>query len=139
MNNTYHTDIMQGSDEWHEIRRGILPAPDTKNVLNPTLKTSNNDKTRQLTWELAAQRISGYVEPQYIGDDMLRGYADEILAREKYSETRAPVEEVGFVTSDALGGEFPDQLPRLVVVRRLQCRGQDVLDLGGCQNAHAGC
>jgi predicted phage-related endonuclease len=110
---TYHTDLIQGSEEWMNARLGILTASEMKNVLTPTLKTANNDKTRQLTWELAAQRISGYTEPQYIGDDMLRGYADEMLAREKYAETRADVQEVGFITSDALGfvmGYSPDGL-----------------------------
>ena len=110
---TYHTDLIQGSDEWLAARMGILTASEVKHILTPTLKIANNDKTRQHVWELAAQRITRYVEPQYIGDDMLRGYADEILAREKYSETRAPVEEVGFVTSDALGfvmGYSPDGL-----------------------------
>ncbi len=110
---TYHTDLIQGSDEWLAARMGILTASEVKHILTPTLKIANNDKTRQHVWELAAQRITGYVEPQYIGDDMLRGYADEILAREKYSETRAEVQEVGFITSDALGfvmGYSPDGL-----------------------------
>jgi predicted phage-related endonuclease len=110
---TYHTDLIQGSDEWLAARMGILTASEVKHILTPTLKIANNDKTRQHVWELAAQRITGYTEPQYIGDDMLRGYADEILAREKYSETRAEVQEVGFITSDALGfvmGYSPDGL-----------------------------
>ena len=110
---TYYHDMIQGSEEWVDARCGVLTASEMKNVLTPTLKTAANDKTRQLTWELAAQRISGYTEPQYIGDDMLRGYADEILAREKYAETRAEVQEVGFITSDALGfvmGYSPDGL-----------------------------
>lgn len=110
---TYHTDLIQGSEEWHAARLGVLTASEVKHILTPTLKIANNDKTRQHVWELAAQRIARYVEPQYIGDDMLRGYADEILAREKYSETRAEVQEVGFITSDALGfvmGYSPDGL-----------------------------
>jgi len=110
---TYYHDMIQGSDDWHAARCGILTASEVRHILTPTLKTANNDKTRQHVWELAAQRITGYVEPQYIGDDMLRGYADEILAREKYAETRAEVQEVGFITSDALGfvmGYSPDGL-----------------------------
>ena len=100
---TYYHDMIQGSEDWHAARCGILTASEVKHILTPTLKIANNDKTRQHVWELAAQRITGYVEPQYIGDDVLRGYADEILAREKYAETRADVQEVGFITSDALG------------------------------------
>jgi len=110
---TYYHDMIQGSEEWHAARCGILTASEVKHILTPTLKVANNDKTRQHVWELAAQRITRYTEPQYIGDDMLRGYADEILAREKYAETRADVQEVGFITSDALGfvlGYSPDGL-----------------------------
>lgn len=108
---TYHNDVDQGTDEWHQLRCGVLTASEVKHILTPTLKIANNDKTRQHVYEIAAQRITRYTEPQYIGDDMLRGYADEITARDLYSVTRAPVQEVGFITSDALGftmGYSPD-------------------------------
>jgi hypothetical protein len=52
---------------------------------------------------MAAQRISRYVEPQYISDAMLRGQADEILARELYSKHYAKVEQCGFVTKTRNG------------------------------------
>lgn len=110
---TYHNDIIQGSEEWHALRCGVLTASEVKLILTPTLKLANNDKTRAHVWEIAAQRITGYTEPQYIGDDMLRGYEDEIKARDLYSKTRAPVAEVGFITSTALGfnmGYSPDGL-----------------------------
>lgn len=110
---TYHTDLMQGTDEWHALRCGVLTASEVKHILTPTLKIANNDKTRQHVWEIAAQRITRYTEPRYIGDDMLRGWEDEIKARDLYSQTRAPVTEVGFITSTALGftmGYSPDGL-----------------------------
>lgn len=110
---TYHNNIAQGTDEWHALRTGVLTASEVKHILTPTLKLANNDKTRQHVWEIAAQRITNYTEPQYIGDDMLRGYDDEVKARDLYSATRALVEEVGFVTSTALGftmGYSPDGL-----------------------------
>ena len=64
-------------------------------------------------WELLAQRVSGFVEPHYVGDDMLRGYEDELLARELYSEKIAPVRQMGFITNDKWGfpiGYSPDGL-----------------------------
>ena len=109
----YHHDITQGSEEWHALRLGILTASEVKLILTPTLKVANNDKTRAHVWELAAQRISEYTEPSYIGDDMLRGWDDEIRARDLYSEKYAPVQEVGFVTEDEWGftiGYSPDGL-----------------------------
>lgn len=109
----YFNDLVQGSDEWHAARCGLLTASEMKLVLTPTLKIANNDKVRQHAWELAAQRITKYVEPTYIGDAMLRGHEDEILARALYSEKIAPVEETGFVTNDKWGftlGASPDGL-----------------------------
>lgn len=110
---TYHRDIIQGSDEWHQVRLGILTASEMKHVITAkTLKTADNETARQHVWELAAQRISRYVEPSYIGDDMLRGWEDEIKARAKYKEhTGQEVEEVGFITNDKWGftiGYSPD-------------------------------
>lgn len=110
---TYHNDLVQGSDEWHAARCGLLTASEVKLILTPTLKIADNAKTRAHLWELAAQRISEYVEPQYISDAMLRGHEDEILARALYSEKHAPVEETGFVTNDKWGfkiGCSPDGL-----------------------------
>lgn len=108
---THHNDLIQGSDEWLAARRGMITASEVKLILTPTLKVANNDKTRQHVWELAAQRITEYVEPHYIGDDMLRGYDDEIRARDLYSERYAPAVEAGFITNDQWGfsiGYSPD-------------------------------
>lgn len=109
----YHNDLVQGSDEWHHARCGLITASEVKLLLTPTLKTANNDKSRAHIWELAAQRISGYVEPSYISDAMLRGHEDEITARNLYREHYAEVEETGFVTNDSFGftlGCSPDGL-----------------------------
>ena len=110
---TYYEEFDQGSDEWMDIRRGCLCASEVKLILTPTLKIADNEKTRQHVWEIAAQRISGYTEPTYIGDSMLRGRDDEVTARDIYSDRYAPVTEVGFVTNDDLGftiGYSPDGL-----------------------------
>lgn len=104
-------DLVQGSDEWLQARNGLLTASEVGLILTPTLKIANNDKTRAHVYEIAAQRISGYTEPTYIGDEMLRGHVDEIKAREAYSENYDPVEEVGFITRDIGGcviGYSPD-------------------------------
>ncbi len=110
---TIHEDLIQGSDEWLAARCGLITASEVKLLLTPTGKIADNGKTRAHLWELAAQRITGFVEPQYISDAMLRGHEDEILARALYSERYAPVAEVGFVTNDKWGftlGCSPDGL-----------------------------
>ena len=109
----YHPEVTQGSDEWHQIRCGLITASEVKLLLTPTLKQANNDKSRAHIWELAAQRISNYVEPSYVGDEMLRGHEDEFYARQIYAEKFAPVEECGFVTNAGFGftlGCSPDGL-----------------------------
>lgn len=110
---TYHPDLIQGSEEWLAARCGLLTASEMKLILTPTLKVANNDKTRAHMWELLAQRITGYVEPHYVSDDMLRGQADEWEAVRLYAEHHAPVERTGFVTNDKWGftlGYSPDAL-----------------------------
>jgi hypothetical protein len=109
----YHNDLIQGSEEWHAARCGLLTASEFKLILTPTLKIASNAKERMHLWELAAQRISQFVEPTYIGDEMLRGHDEEILARALYAELYGPVREVGFVTNDKWGftlGCSPDGL-----------------------------
>lgn len=110
---TYHKELEQGSDEWMAARCGVLTASEMKLILTPTLKIASNDKERAHVYELAAQRISSYVEPHYISDDMLRGMTDEVEARIKYEENYAPVSDCGFVTNDDYGftiGYSPDGL-----------------------------
>jgi hypothetical protein len=94
----YHDDLIQGSEDWMAARCGLLTASEMKLILTPTLKAASNDKERAHLWELLAQRITSYVEPQYYSDDMMRGYDDEDEARKLYSKAYAPATEMGFVT-----------------------------------------
>ena len=113
MTSIYHPEVTQGSDEWMALRCGLLTASEFDRILTATLKISDNVKTRAHLWELAAQRISGYVEPTYISDSMLRGHSDEIRARDLYAKRFAPVVECGFVTNNKWGftlGCSPDGL-----------------------------
>lgn len=109
----YYHDIEQGSDEWLAVRRGILTASEIRLIMTPTMRTASNDKERAHMFELLGQRITGYTEPHYVIDDMLRGHEDEIEARIRYAEHFAPVTECGFVTNDDHGvviGYSPDGL-----------------------------
>ncbi len=111
---TYHTDLIQGSDEWLAARCGLLTASEMKLILTPTFKSANNDKERTHLYELLAQRVTKYVEPRYIGDDMLRGQEDELEARKLYAKSKSQkVIECGFITNDRFGftlGYSPDGL-----------------------------
>jgi len=122
---TYHHDLIQGSDEWRAARCGMLTASEMKLILTPTLKIASNDKERSHLYELLAQRITKYVEPAYVSDDMLRGINDELIARALYAEHFSPVIEVGFITNDRWGftiGYSPDAL--IGVDGLLECKSR---------------
>lgn len=109
----YHPELIQGSDEWIDARRGLITAGSMDLILTPTLKDASNEKERTHLYELLAQRETGYTEPSYISDDMLRGLDDEVYAKSLYAEKYAPVVDTGLVTNDALGflvGFSPDGL-----------------------------
>lgn len=110
---TYHNNLIQGTDEWLQARCGLLTASEMHKIVTPTLKVADNDRTRAHLWELLAQRITGYVEPQYVSDDMLRGQEDEVRARDHYREHYGDTQTSGFVTNDEWGftiGYSPDDL-----------------------------
>lgn len=107
-------DIEQGTNEWHDQRRGIVTASVVGQlVTTKTLKPASNDVSRGLTRLLVAERITGWTDPMYVSDDMLRGIEDEPKARDKYSEHYAPVTEIGFMIRedhDVKIGYSPDGL-----------------------------
>lgn len=110
----YHGELVQGSDEWKSARCGLLTASEMKHIITPAkLQYAQNDKERAHLYELLAQRVTGYVEPHYISDDMLRGIGDELDARIAYNDKYAAVREMGFITNDKWGftiGYSPDGL-----------------------------
>lgn len=111
---TIHDEMIQGSEEWFDARRGLLTASEMHLIVTPKqLKAANNDKARAHLFELLAQRITGYTEPSYISDDMLRGKEEEILALDEYAKNYGELSRVGFVTNNEWGftlGCSPDAL-----------------------------
>lgn len=97
---TVYEELEQQSEEWFEARRGLMSASDLNLILTPKLKIADNEKTRSHCFELAAQRLNNFTDPSWVGDNMLRGWADEIRARDLYSEHFAPVKEVGGMCRD---------------------------------------
>ena len=107
-------ELIQGTEEWHDQRRGMVTASVVGRLVTPrTIKPASNDESRGLTAVLAAERITGYTDPNYVNSDMLRGIEDEPRARDLYSEKYAPATEVGFMVRDDWGfsiGFSPDGL-----------------------------
>ena len=105
--------IEQGTEEWHEVRRGVITASKVGAMLTATGKIANNATSRRAVLELASERLSGFTEETATTYAMRRGHDDEELAIEIYSEKVAPVRRVGFVTNDEYGlliGCSPDGL-----------------------------
>ncbi len=110
----HYFDLVQGSDEWLAARCGLLTASEMHKILTlKTLQFANNDTSRSHLYEIAAQRITKYVEPSYVSDDMLRGTEDEPFARMEYGRHYQQVRTCGFITNDRWGftiGYSPDGL-----------------------------
>ena len=110
---TYYPELIQGSEEWFAQRCGLITAGSMNLILTPTLKMASNEKERTHLYELVAQRATRYVEPTFVGDDMLRGLEDEVYAKALYAEKYAPITDYGMISNDALGFDMsfsPDGL-----------------------------
>lgn len=109
-----YEDLEQGSDEWLAARAGIVTASTIGKLITPTLKVASNDTSRGLITTLAAERITGHVEPMPVNAHMIRGTEDEPVARDYYSRlNNVRVEEVGFMVREDNGirlGYSPDGL-----------------------------
>ena len=106
-----HDDIAQGSDQWMDLRRGVVTASTVGRLLTSTLRVANNDTSRAAIAELVAERITGWTDDVYVSFDMQRGTDDEPRAVAVYAEHYAPVSHVGFMVRDDWGftiGYSPD-------------------------------
>jgi YqaJ-like viral recombinase domain len=114
MSAKYYCELIQNSPEWRDRRCGMLTASEMKFILTPKLKIAENDYSRSHLAELLAQRITKFVEPHYILDDMLRGHDDEVEALKVYQNYGgAQTASCGFITNDKWGfvlGYSPDAL-----------------------------
>jgi hypothetical protein len=78
------------------------------------IEPARGDTARGLTRLLVAERITGWTDPTYMSDDMIRGMEDEPRAVETYAKHyKAPVQKMGFmVRKESWGtlGFSPDSL-----------------------------
>lgn len=139
---TLHTfdHIEQGTDTWHDIRRGIVTASVVGQLLTATGRPASNDTSRRLTLSLVAERITGETEHVFMNDDMLRGHLEEPIARDMYAEHFSGgeiVSETGFMIRDDWGfplGYSPDGLvgdDGLIEVKAPRAKGHIATILSG--------
>lgn len=110
-----YNDIEQGTQEWLDVRRGIITASVVGQLITPTtVRPASNDKSRALIAQLAAERITGQSDDVFVNADMMRGTLHEPIARDRYAEVNGvTVEQVGFMVRDDFGfllGASPDGL-----------------------------
>ena len=82
-------------------------------TLPPVMAPATTDTAKMLTALLVAERITGWSDPVFTTNNMIRGTLDEPIAREAYSKHFALVTEVGFMVRDDWGfsiGYSPDGL-----------------------------
>lgn len=112
---TEYPDVVQGTPEWDDLRRGTVTASVVGQLVTAkTLKVAANPESRNLASLLVAERVTGFTDPTYVSDDMERGWEDEPRAIEAYSEWReTDVTEMGFMVREEEWGRLgfsPDGL-----------------------------
>lgn len=117
----YYYDLEQGTDEWLQARLGIVTASEVNNLITPkgtnklipNKKGKVSDSVIAYACEIAAQREFMRIEETFLSWDMQRGHAEEVLARDFYSENYLQSKECGFIVRDfgvfKIGGS-PDGL-----------------------------
>lgn len=108
-------DLVQGSPEWFDQRRGMVTASEIGTIITAsTAKPANNMQSRAYAALITAERITGWTEDTYVSPDMFRGSRDEPYAINAYTETRdCMVTFAGLMVRDDWGfkiGYSPDGL-----------------------------
>jgi hypothetical protein len=115
MSLTEYPEVIQGTPEWDDLRRGMVTASVVGQLITPsTLKVASNPTSRGLTALLVAERITGWTDPTYVSEDMERGWEDEPRALAAYAEAKGvEVQEMGFMVLEGSWGRLgysPDGL-----------------------------
>jgi len=110
-----YDDVIQGEDEWHELRRGMITASTIGALITPkTLKVSTAQTGLTKLAEIAAERITARSEEPFWSRDTERGHFYEPYARDEYAKHQGvEVHEVGFMVRHIAGyqiGYSPDGL-----------------------------
>lgn len=96
-------NCIQGSDEWHSLRLGMLTASHAQAI------ATQGKGLETYCRQLAAERFSGIKPDSYKSDAMIAGIEDEPIIRSAYTlETGNEVSEIGFVKFNDYAGCSPD-------------------------------
>jgi len=96
--------IEQGSDAWHELRRGKVTASRVADILAKT-KTGPSASRQNYLIELALQQVTKTIEESYTNAAMEWGVQNEGLARCAYEvKTGNFVDQVAFIDHPTIAG-----------------------------------
>jgi len=107
-----YTDIIQGTPEWHDIRRGKITGSKTVRIV-PGVKGKYLASRKNYMAKLICEILTGETAEEFISEEMQWGTDNEPLARSAYEAiTGNFVDEVGFIDHDIiqLFGSSPDGL-----------------------------
>ena len=100
-----YKDIIQGSDEWFDVKRGVVSSSNFAKVLN------KGSGRKLYMRKLAGERLSGLTESSYSNANMEAGSELEASARKHYEQVNScDVEQVGFIKNSEFVGTSPDGL-----------------------------
>jgi len=108
MKQTFY-DCEQGSEEWFELRRGIVTASMFDAVMAKGRGNSESLTRRKYMLTLIGERLTGETQDSYTNAHMERGKIMEAEARELYSMvSRNEVKQIGFIKFGDDIGASPD-------------------------------
>lgn len=95
----FFPDLVQGSEEWFDVRRGILTASNFKIILRDGVDGGDSKTREKLLYTIAGEKLTGKTEETFRSEAMKRGTAMEPKALAYYARTSfgADVQKVGFV------------------------------------------
>lgn len=121
-----HTEFEQGSEEWHEMRRGRIGGTSCAALLvNGRGKSKLGAGAQSLVYRKAGEFYTLPAET-YINAAMQRGIDLEPVARRTYEDaTFQNVREVGYISKTEFLGVSPDGLIRDNGGLEIKCPGAD--------------
>lgn len=103
-------DMPQGSEEWFEVRRGIVTASEFGTLLMSGRGGGDSKTRRTYMLKLMGERLTGDPMYRYSNDHMERGHEHEPDARNLYAfQTDLEPQPVGFIKNGSVGCS-PDSL-----------------------------
>jgi putative phage-type endonuclease len=118
-----HEEIVQGTDEWKQLRLGKVTASRVKDIVATTKTGYSTSRDKYMT-QLLLERLTNTVAESYSNDAMGWGVEQEPFARAAYESAKSVmVDQVAFVNHPTIemAGASPDGLVNNDGLVELKC------------------